>query len=192
MTKIPREEHPRPNMMRDPWLNLNGPWRFTFDPHSIGEPNRWYLNRALGDLSITVPYPWESQLSGVAAPEYKGAGWYQREITVPEEWTGLAPFLHFGAIDWNARVWIDGQFVAENENGYLPFSIDLSRYVQPGQSATLTVRAYDIADAATLVGKQVPFWYTYSSGIWQTVWLEGRQPNHIIDLRMVSNIEQDS
>ncbi len=122
------------------------------------------------------------------ATEYKGAAWYTREITVPDEWDGLTPWLHFGAVDWSARVWINGRFAAEHDNGYLPFAIDLSDFVQPGETATVTVRAFDVADAATLVGKQVPWWYTHSSGIWQTVWLEGRAPSHITNVRVEPDV----
>jgi hypothetical protein len=121
-----------------------------------------------------VPFPWESRLSDVAAPEYKGAGWYEREITIPSEWSGYRPFLCFGAVDWSARVWLNGRLVAEHENGYLPFAVDLSDHFEAGQSGQLIVRAYDVSDGATLVGKQVPRWYTHSSGIWQPVWLEAR------------------
>ncbi len=190
MTSIPRPEHPRPNFKREPWHNLNGPWRFAFDPRLVGEQLNWYQPSQPKDLTITVPYPWESSLSGLAASDYKGAGWYEREITMPEDWQGLQPYLNFGAVDWQARVWINGRLVGEHENGYTPFALDLSKDLQPGETATLTVRAYDIAEATTLVGKQVPRWYTHSSGIWQTVWLEGRPASHITNLRLETNVAQ--
>jgi beta-galactosidase/beta-glucuronidase len=220
---IPRPEHPRPDFMRQPWLNLNGRWRFTFDPHNVGEQRRWYRlphpEVALaqgGDvpplllaasrqgeggvaqpfvedpfgLEITVPFPWESRLSGLSAKEYKGAAWYQRSLEVPSEWaqadTGdgplrwrRRPYLCFGAVDWHARVWVNGRFAGEHSGGYTPFSLDIGRFVQPGGLATLTVRAYDACDADTLLGKQTYDWYTPSSGIWQTVWLEGRAGAHL-------------
>jgi hypothetical protein len=186
-------EHPRPDFQRSHWTSLNGPWRFAFDPRLVGEQERWHQpgNGRSKDLTINVPYPWESYLSGVAAPNYRGAAWYEREITIPENWQGLKPYLHFGAIDWSARVWLNGQLIAEHENGYLPFACDLSPYLRPGETATLTVRAFDIADAATPVGKQVPQWYTYSSGIWQTVWLEGRAPNHLAGLRLIPDVARE-
>jgi len=206
MSQLFRPEHPDPRLQRDAWQSLNGPWHFAFDPGLIGEQEHWYLRNSRNKvhaymgrhqnetkpLTINVPFPWESPLSGVARPEYKGAGWYEREFTVPAEWQGLSPFLTFGAVDWQARVWINGRLVAENENGYLPFSIDLSKHVQPGESAIVTVRAYDIAEATTLVGKQVPRWYTHSSGIWQSVWLEGRAPSHITAIRIEPNVAQET
>jgi len=198
-----RPEHPDPRLQRAAWQSLNGPWRFTFDPGLVGEQERWYQGAARGTrasdsgrdqaeagrLTINVPFPWESPLSGVARPDYKGAGWYERDFTVPADWQGLSPFLNFGAVDWLARVWINGRLVAENENGYLPFSIDLTPHVRPGETATVTVRAFDIAEASTLVGKQVPRWYTYTSGIWQSVWLEGRAPTHVAAMRIEPQVE---
>ncbi|RLT38969.1 MAG: hypothetical protein DWI57_11060 [Chloroflexi bacterium] len=184
MTDLPRSEYPRPSLRRDEWRSLNGAWRFAFDPHTNGEQMGWHRSRPGKsgndkNLTISVPFPWESPLSGVAAPEYRGAGWYEREVTIPAEWEGQRAFLNFGAVDWSARVWVNGQIAAENDNGYLPFSVDLSLYAQAGETVTVTLRAWDIAEATTLVGKQVPHWYTYSSGIWQSVWLEARPASHI-------------
>lgn len=186
-------EHPRPDLRRDRWASLNGPWRFAFDPRAVGEHERWYRPNSPRpkDLTIAVPYPWESRLSGVAAPDYKGAAWYEREITFPAEWEGDRPFLHFGAIDWSARVWLDGRLIAEHDNGYLPFSCDVAPYLRPGQTATLTVRAFDMSDAATPLGKQTPRWFTSSSGIWQPVWLEARPPNQVAGLRIEPNLADE-
>ncbi|HLH75152.1 MAG TPA: glycoside hydrolase family 2, partial [Chloroflexota bacterium] len=80
---IPRPEHPRPDLFREQWLNLNGAWRFGFDPRTVGEQERWHPAGAgpRKDLTINVPFPWESSLSGIAARDYKGAAWYEREIT---------------------------------------------------------------------------------------------------------------
>lgn len=182
---LPRPAHPRPALRRDAWRSLNGPWRFAFDPHFHGEQMGWQRpGNGPKDLTINVPFPWESRLSGVAAPEHRGAGWYEREVTIPADWQGQRAFLNFGAVDWNARVWVNGRFAAEHDNGYLPFAVDLSPYARPGETVTVTLRAYDIADASTLVGKQVPRWYTYSSGVWQSVWLEPRPASHITGVRI--------
>lgn len=193
MSPLPRSEHPRPDLQRERWQCLNGQWRFAFDPSLVGEHERWYRpdGGRSKELTATVPFPWESRLSGLAASDYKGAGWYEREITIPESWAELKPYLHFGAVDWQARVWLDGRLVAEHANGYLPFSCDLGAHLRPGESGTLTVRAYDVADASTLVGKQVPRWYTYSSGIWQPVWLEARPPSHVERVRITPDVERE-
>lgn len=187
---IPRPEHPRPYFQRANWQNLNGPWRFSFDEQLIGEQSHWQMPRAefAQALTINVPFPWESKLSGLERSTHKGAGWYRREVTIPSDWGDLVPYLNFEAVDWHARVWINGELAAEHENGYLPFSVDLSPYAKAGETVTVIVRAYDIAEASTLVGKQVPFWYTHSSGIWQTVWLEGRTPNHITAVQISPDV----
>lgn len=200
----PRSEHPRPDFRREPWINLNGRWRFAFDPKDVGEHQHWYRlpyaaasgPRTSSDVrgvglsmhgtfnqEIVVPFPWQSRLSGLAAVDYAGVAWYQRSLTVPLEWADgdaavvrwrLRPALCFGAVDWNAKVWINGRFVGEHTGGYTPFAFDLADHIRPGQPATLTVRAHDVAAADTLIGKQVERWYTQTGGIWQTVWLEGR------------------
>ena len=206
--EIPRPEYPRPDFRREHWVNLNGRWRFSFDPQNIGEQRRWYrvshptAASRLGELNdpvedpfgaeIVVPFPWESRLSGVNNTTYKGAAWYQRSIEVPADWGEepadgargrvewrRRPYLCFGAVDWSARVWVNGRFAVEHDGGYTPFEIDLSRFVRPGTPATLTVRVWDACDADTPLGKQVEEWYTHSSGIWQTVWLEGRPAVHL-------------
>ena len=203
MTQDPRPEYPRPQFQRDQWHSLNGPWRFTFDPAAVGEQERWYvpgLDRAHATpygpntrgktkpLTINVPFPWESPASGVMRPDYKGAAWYEREFTVPAGWDDYAPVLNFGAVDWHARVWVNGRLAGEHANGYLPFAVDVSRFVQPGETATVTVRAFDMADASTMVGKQVPRWYTHSSGIWQPVWLEARPASYIEAVRIAPDV----
>src|SRR5262245_60607085 len=179
-TTVPRPEHPRPDLRRDEWRNLNGTWRFSFDVHNRGEQQRWYrlphpdVAARTGEISahgedpfvaqIVVPFPWESRLSGVADPAYKGAAWYQRVIEAPPEWADPGPrrpgarwrrrpYLCFGAVDWNAKVWVDGRFVTEHDGGYTPFAVDLARYLRPGRPATLTVRVWDACDADTLLGK---------------------------------------
>ena len=228
---IPHPEHPRPIFQRDPWLTLNGRWRFGFDPKDIGEQNRWYrlphpdvrsassgadaagLNFEPGRgvrtgdpfaKEIVVPFPWESRLSEIGDADYKGAAWYQRTVEVPGEWgsagnatsTGsewrLRPWLCFGAVDWSARVWIDGRFAGEHSGGYTPFYLDLSRHVRPGKTATLTVRAWDTSSAEQPLGKQVERWYTPSGGIWQTVWLEGRPAAHLTRIHVTPNLEAGS
>jgi hypothetical protein len=231
---IPRPEHPRPDFAREPWINLNGRWRFTFDRENLGEQQRWHRMPppALGDrpalhdpfgASIIVPFPWESPLSGVHEPDYLGAAWYQRTLEAPVEWgeatspaeateagrpSGagaqtpgplsplppvgwrLRPALCFGAVDWNAKVWVDGRFVAEHSGGYTPFTLDLSRYLRPGRPATLTVRVWDACDADTPLGKQTYDWYTHSGGIWQTVWLEGRPAAHLTRVHVTPHLEE--
>jgi hypothetical protein len=188
---VPRAEHPNPIFYRDAWQSLNGPWEFCFDPQNQGEQRRWWASngptrsggpgKAPFDRRIVVPFPWESPASGIAEPGNQGVAWYRRSVHVPTDWTprGLQPVLHFGAVDWEARVWVNGRIAGEHRGGYTPFSVELAPFLAGDAPLTVTVRVRDDCDAATLLGKQVVQWYTHSSGIWQPVWLEGRPADHI-------------
>ncbi|HXI19033.1 MAG TPA: glycoside hydrolase family 2 TIM barrel-domain containing protein, partial [Chloroflexota bacterium] len=102
----------------------------------------------------------------------------------------LRPYLCFGAVDWSARVWVNGRFAGEHSGGFTPFALDLSHLVRPGRPATLTVRAWDTSSADTPLGKQVERWYTHSGGIWQTVWLEGRPAAHLTKVHVTPHLEE--
>jgi len=180
----PRPEHPRPDFQRDTWANLNGTWQFRFDPKNQGVEQHWFASGASFDRRIVVPFCWESPLSGIGDTSGQRVGWYRRKITMPEAWQGKQVWLCFGAVDWQCRVWIDGREVGQHEGGYSPFEFDITEWVSPGASATLVVRAEDPTDRELPTGKQIG-WYTPTSGIWQTVYLEARPATHIDHLRMV-------
>jgi hypothetical protein len=160
-----RPEHPRPDFERPQWMTLNGKWEFGFSDK---------LGR-----TINVPFCWESELSGIADKSGQTTGWYKRTFTVPAAWAGKHAWLHFDAVDEEAHVWVNGKDLGTHHGGYSPFEFDLNGIVKPGETATVTVRADDPTDQELPVGKQTPGWYTYTSGIWQTVWLEAR-PEHYI------------
>ena len=106
-------------------------------------------------------------------------GWYRKTVSVPETWGEKRTILTFGAIDWHAKVWVNGECIGEHENGYLPFELDITDALSPGEPAHIVVRAYDAEDhSEQLAGKQIG-WYARASGIWQTVYLEPRNPTHI-------------
>lgn len=198
----PRAEHPNPILTRDTWQTLNGPWEFCFDPQNQGEQRRWWAGsdsarrggpgKAPFDRQIIVPFPWESPASGISEPAYQGVAWYRRTVSIPTEWAarGLQPVLHFGAVDWEARVWIDGRIAGEHRGGYTPFSIDLAPFLPGEAPLTITVRVRDDGDGATLLGKQVVQWYTHSSGIWQPVWLEGRPADYIATVALQPHLAE--
>lgn len=178
---IPRPEHPDPTAVRPHWLNLNGTWQFRFDTGDEGLKAEWFTPGAEGfDRTITVPFAWESSLSGLKAEteSFQGGtpriGWYRRTLRVPDTFpAGDRVVLRFGAVDWRADVWVNGTKVAEHEGGYTPFEADITDAIQRGADNTLVVRAFDATDPSLPTGKQVG-WYTTVSGIWQTVWLESR------------------
>ncbi len=185
-----KPEHPRPDFARSSWLNLNGVWEFQFDPEDRGVEQDW-PNAGVFDTAIHVPYPWESELSGLAE-QGQTIGWYRRRFTPPEDWAGRRLWLRFGAVDWAARVWVNGQEVGSHEGGYSPFEFDITDHVTPGEEAAVAVRAFDPPDRDLPRGKQVERWYTYSSGIWQTVWIEARPAAYLAEMFLIPRREGDA
>lgn len=120
---IPKPEHPRPQLIRDHWLNLNGPWQFEIDAGDSGG-DRGLVDRELTG-SILVPFAPESAASGIGYTDFMAAVWYRRTVTVPAEWSGQRVLLHFGAVDHDATVWVDGLEVVRHRGGFTPFSADL-------------------------------------------------------------------
>ena len=166
----PLPEYPRPALVRDRWLNLNGEWDYAVRSVSEGEPADY-------DGKILVPFPVESSLSGVQREVgAANALWYRRSFTVPASWNGERILLHFGAVDYEAEVWLNGVKVGSHSGGYTAFRFDLTPYLTRGEQR-LVVRVWDPTDAGPQPrGKQrskpEAIWYTPVTGIWQTVWLE--------------------
>lgn len=197
---IPRPEYPRPDFQRDTWANLNGPWDFAFDPDDQGLAQQWFDpgSEALGD-SIVVPFPWQSTLSEVAAPDQRGVAWYRRTFAVPEDWRGQRVVLHFGAVDYRAWVWVNGQPAGDHEGGYDPFEFDITGFLTAGDNAVV-VRVDDPADLSEIPhGKQSSIppnpWddvdFTPVSGIWQTVWLEARPATYITQAHITPDVPNE-
>jgi hypothetical protein len=180
--EAPHPDYPRPQLRRDAWANLNGLWEYAIRPDGPAP--------AAFDGSILVPFPVESALSGVMRPVPEDhVLWYRRSFTVPAEWAGRRLLLHFGAVDWEATVWVDGVSVGSHRGGYDPFSFDISDALSERAEHELLVRVHDPTDRGSQPrGKQVDephgIWYTAVTGIWQTVWLEPVPSPHIERLRL--------
>ncbi|MFJ4228466.1 glycoside hydrolase family 2 protein [Paenarthrobacter nicotinovorans] len=195
-SSIPKPEHPRPQLVRDTWLNLNGTWDFEIDAGDSG------LERGLThcglNSEILVPFAPESALSGVEHVDFMEAVWYRRTVTIPQEWAGLKVLLHFGAVDHDATVWVNGVEVARHRGGFTPFTADLSDVAEPGTDAVVVVRARDSRHDMQARGKQATWYnnthcqYTRTTGIWQTVWLEAVPEVHIKRLRVTPNLADSS
>lgn len=176
MTDFPRPEYPRPQFVRADWLCLNGTWEFEADYGDSGA-QRGLKDRALTG-KITVPFCPESELSGVHHPDFFNAVWYRRTVAIPSEWDGRNVLLHFGAVDYDATVWVNGTEVARHRGGFTPFTCDLKGIVTPGTEAVIVVRARDKHNEPKPMGKQSNKYaphsclYTRTTGIWQTVWME--------------------
>lgn len=172
---IPRPEYPRPQFVRTDWLCLNGEWQFEIDSADSG------IERGLKDRplagKITVPFCPESPLSGVGNTDFLNAVWYRRTVAIPSEWAGKRILLHFGAVDYDTTVWVNGEEVARHRGGFTPFTCILHS-VRAGEDATIVVRARDTTKPGQPLGKQstrfAPHscFYTRTTGIWQTVWIE--------------------
>ena len=181
-------EYPRPQMMRPNWQNLNGLWDYAVTDEAKAEmptaPNG----------QILVPYPIEAALSGVAKPlTSTQLLWYRRSFTVPSNWKWQHILLHFGASDWESTVVLNGKTMGTHQGGYDSFSFDITDALRPGKNS-LTVRVFDPTDDGDQpIGKQTKnprfIWYTSTSGLWQTVWLEPVPAVHIASLRLMPDID---
>ncbi len=173
---IPRSEYPRPQLVRDDWLCLNGEWQFEIDKGDTGR-QRGLLDRELTD-TITVPFCPESELSGVGHEDFMNVVWYRREVDIPAEWAGRKVLLYFQACDYDTTVWVNGKEVVRHRGGWSPFVADLGGVAEPGSKAVIVVRARDDARNNQPNGKQsqkFEKWsclYTRTTGIWQSVWME--------------------
>ena len=182
---IPLPEHPRPDLQRPMWQNLNGQWAFGFDPENSGEANTWQEASAPFDRQITVPFPWGSELSGLE--DEADIGWYSRSIRVDPSWQGKRVFLIIGASDWETTVWLDGVRIGMHRGGYVPIEMDLSPHIRFGTEQRLVIRADDIRREFTLYGKQG---YGNARGIWQTVYLEARGTEYLEALHLTPDIDR--
>ncbi len=179
-------EYPRPQMVRQQWMNLNGLWNYAITPCEAATFE--------SEGQILVPFAVESALSGVGRRVGdENALWYEREFTIPASWKGKDVLLHFGAVDWKTDVWVNGEYVGEHKGGYDPFSFNVTPHLRKSGRQTLRVRVYDATDQTFQPrGKQVEvpglIWYTPVTGIWQTVWMESVAKSHIEDYYVVSDI----
>lgn len=193
---VPRPEYPRPDFVRESYLCLNGPWSFAFDDEDRGLDERWYDGRSF-DRSITVPYVYQSELSGIHEKTFHCVVWYQRCVELPAA-EGKRTLLHFGAVDYEAAVWINGHPVGTHRGGSTPFHFDITPWLENG-TACITVRVRDdILDLEQPRGKQ--YWkpesagifYTASTGIWQTVWIEQVSADRLERIWITPDVDRKS
>ena len=178
MSNIPRPKHPNPQWERDSWMNLNGIWQFDFDfGHSAIEKGL-YKNEVVLDKQITVPFCPESKLSGINYRDFMDAICYKRTFDVTEKQLEGRLFLHFGAVDYKAHIFVNGQFVKIHKGGYSSFKVDITSFAKVGTNYIFIYAEDDVRGKKQPKGKQAHLLYssgadyTRTTGIWQTVWLE--------------------
>ncbi|HEX8024365.1 glycoside hydrolase family 2 protein [Mucilaginibacter sp.] len=180
-------EYPRPQLAREKWMNLNGLWQY--QPGTAGE----VVPKGKLSQTILVPFPVESALSGVM--EQHDRIWYRRKFTIPASWKGEHILLHFGAVDYESEVFVNGKSFGKHTGGYDPFSYDITSAIKGAGEQEITVRVYDPTDDGGFPrGKQTlhpqGIMYTSTTGIWQTVWLEPVPAVSINDIRITPDIDQ--
>lgn len=185
MTKILRAEYPRPQFKRDEWLTLNGTWDFSFDEDTY-------------DQKICVPFAYESELSGIGTRDFHEMVWYRRTFTLPTEWNDKHIILHFGAVDYECKVWVNDILATYHVGGQTSFSIDITDLITYGENEVkVSVKDYH-KDLDIPRGKQ--FWkeesesifYTTTTGIWQTVWLEPVSKKYIKNIFITPEFDEKS
>lgn len=186
MNQIPRPEYPRPDFQREKWLPLNGEWDFSFD-----EP--------IYDQKILVPFACETKLSGIHDTSFHNAVWYRRSFSLPEPMHDRQILLHFGAVDYTCRLWVNDQFIREHTGGQCGFSADITDALNASGENVIVLEARDDpADLEMPRGKQ--YWkpesesifYTRTTGIWQSVWLEAVSPMHLCSCRITPLFDERS
>ena len=185
----PWPEYPRPGLVRDGWMSLNGQWDYAICGRDEERPEP--------EGKILVPYPVESALSGVKRMMSDSlALWYSREFVLPKTWNEKQLILNFEASDWETKIWIDDNFVISHRGGYDPFSCNITPYLSGRKRHTIVARVTDPIDSGNQPrGKQVSqpkgIWYTPTTGIWQSVWLEPVEKTWIRDIRIVPDIDRE-
>jgi beta-galactosidase/beta-glucuronidase len=195
---VPRFEHPRPQFERLEWKNLNGVWSYSFDFSKSGLEKGLAFSRGF-ENEITVPFCPESKLSGVGYTDFIEMMWYHRKLEIPSEWEGRRILLHFGGVDYESEVFIDGKEAGRHWGGVVSFCHDISDLVEPGGVHDLVVYVRDDTRSGVQPGgKQNPEYrfkrkrchYTRTTGIWQTVWLEAVHPMGLKDIQLLMDIDE--
>lgn len=198
MVQIPRKEYPRPQFERENWLNLNGEWAFEMDNGRSGEARGLYQEGAALADKILVPFCPESELSGIGHKDFMYGVWYKRTVSLTEAQLSGRVILHFGAVDYRCKAYVNGVLAGEHKGGYVSFAFDVTALLRPGANE-ITVYAEDnTRDRLIPSGKQshefksFGCFYTRTTGIWQTVWMEFLPTEHIERVKYYPNIADGS
>ena len=193
-----RMEHPFPQWIRKDWVNLNGIWQFDFDDQDKGIDDNWINNEYLLKKEINVPFAYQCKCSGIHDPSAHDIIWYKRKFECLKDWKDKCVVLHFGAVDYECEVYINEKYVGKHIGGHTSFEFDITKYLNWDEEV-ITLRVVDPSYDETIPrGKQSwhekPFgiWYTRTSGIWQSVWLEAHDKCFIESTKMTSDLNSMS
>lgn len=195
---IPRPEHPNPQFYRDTWMNLNGKWRFYIDKSKSAMEKGLFRTPQKMDKTIVVPFCPESVLSGVNQKDFLNAVWYSREFSLPDRYSDKRCFIHFGAVDYKAVVFINGEKAGEHKGGYISFKFEITDLVRTGLNTVTVYAEDDVRNPMQPRGKQSEELYSHgcdytrTTGIWQTVWLEFTEKEYVKGIKIYPNAENGS
>ena len=190
---IYRSEHPKPQFMRENWLNLNGIWQYEADKGSSGKERQLYKNGIALKGTINVPFCPQSALSGINERDFLPAVWYKRTVKLTKEQLKGRVMLHFGAVDYAASVYVNGDLCGCHKGGYTSFSFDITEKLAAGENTICLCAEDDERSRLIPSGKQSPRYssygcfYTRTTGIWQTVWLEFVPNTHIKSVKLLTD-----
>ncbi|TJY42321.1 glycoside hydrolase family 2 [Cohnella pontilimi] len=189
------KDYPRPQFVRENWLNLNGEWDFRFDDLNAGEMEKWQ-EKFEGTHKITVPYTYETKASGIGIEEFHSQVWYGKTVHIPKDAAGKRVILHFQAVDYIAKVWVNGVMAGSHQGGYAAFSFDITPYLVFGADNRITLKAEDSNSCTQPRGKQrwtkdnFECFYVQTTGIWQTVWLEYVEEQRLQSVKITPDIDR--
>jgi beta-galactosidase/beta-glucuronidase len=193
---VPRPEYPRPDFVRERWMNLNGHWDFEFDDGDDGISLGWFCNPEF-EQEIIVPLPFQAAKSGIGDTGFHDVFWYHREVKIPSDWQSNGKvLLHIGAFDYKGTLWVNGNLVGTHQGGYTPWTSDITEYLE-GSSTSIVIRGVDKQEKGQPRGKQ--HWecepsgimYHRVSGAWQTIWLEPVAKTYIESVRIIPALDPD-
>ena len=186
------KDYPRPQLARNNWKNLNGIWQFKFDDNDTGEQESWYNSSFEDSWQINVPFTYETKLSGIHEEQFHPVVWYQKNITYKT--TDKYVLLHFEGADYITKVWVNGKCAGTHQGGYSRFTFNITKFLSEGDN-NITVRVEDSTSCVQPRGKQTwkkegfECWYTQTTGIWKTVWLEEVTKEYIESVKITPDID---
>ena len=195
---IMRKEHPKPQFERKNWRNLNGLWDFEIDHGNSGEARGLYLDSARLSEKINVPFCPESKLSGIEHTDFISAVWYRRKFEISKAELQGRVFIHFGAVDYHAKVYVNERFAGEHFGGYVSFSFEITELLHEGENSITLYAEDDTRSPHVPSGKQSMryasrgCYYTRTTGIWQTVWLEFTPKSYVKKIKMSPDADSAS